>query len=516
LNKTISDFTSSPMHLQMISVILKDKKEIDDIDSHIQIFGLYEKFIEKIFDNYIEKTKPNKSNLTTMDMIKREKKIFMESYKLVSLDSLLSEKEIEELELTKDIENEIKKEDKDPKTLNLRYRLATLIDNRLKWSHKTYQEFFAAKYFLNQMENEKVTNYFISTVLNNDKRFELIRQFIDNSPEFHQLRFKPLSISIDESIKNVLETSLIENNSKITMFIIDNFENMNLKKLKNKTDLANISLTNSMRPLHYAGINSELIKYLIQNDADVNANNEDGETALHRASINGHLEVVKLLIENNADVNAINEQEETALHIASFNEHLEVVKLLIENNANVNAKDEDGGTALHNASLYGHSKVVELLIEEVDDVNAKDGYGSTALHIASFYRHLKVVKLLLEKGADVDAEGEDGDTALHIASFYGHLEVVELLIEKGADVKAKNKQGDTALKIGINGATEDIIKNLNDFKYSCILNVVTKLFHVGIKTQYPDVIKHLRSCYDRNSPALDVHTACVYAEFKKG
>ena len=44
----------------------------------------------------------------------------------------------------------------------------------------------------------------------------------------------------------------------------------------------------------------EIVKLLIENGADVNAKNEDGETALHLANRKGYLDIVKYLIAKGA------------------------------------------------------------------------------------------------------------------------------------------------------------------------------------------------------------------------
>jgi hypothetical protein len=169
------------------------------------------------------------------------------------------------------------------------------------------------------------------------------------------------------------------------------------------------------------------------------------------ASLEGHLEVVRWLLEKGADVNAAEENGWTALMVASDNGHLPVVKLLVEKGADVNKAKNNGRTALIFASLWGYLPVVKWLLEKGADVNAaadadavKEG-GWTALMHASQKGHLRVVKLLLDEKADVNAVDNMGRTALMFASEKGHLPVVKLLLEKGADVNAvANDDGKTA------------------------------------------------------------------------
>ena len=52
--------------------------------------------------------------------------------------------------------------------------------------------------------------------------------------------------------------------------------------------------------------NPQVISFLLQNNADVNKTNKDGETPLHRGCKIGNLDIVKLLINNGASINLIN------------------------------------------------------------------------------------------------------------------------------------------------------------------------------------------------------------------
>ena len=89
----------------------------------------------------------------------------------------------------------------------------------------------------------------------------------------------------------------------------------------------------------------KLVKVLIDENANVNAADSYGTTALMEAAENGHLGVVKYLISKGADFNAATLYGKTALIFAASNGHLEVVKYLISVEANPFLIDNDGKTA---------------------------------------------------------------------------------------------------------------------------------------------------------------------------
>lgn len=60
----------------------------------------------------------------------------------------------------------------------------------------------------------------------------------------------------------------------------------------------------------------------------------DGETALCEACRCGHIEVVKWLIDNQADVNSCSDKG-TPLYIAAYSEHREIVEMLLDTSAYV-------------------------------------------------------------------------------------------------------------------------------------------------------------------------------------
>ena len=190
-----------------------------------------------------------------------------------------------------------------------------------------------------------------------------------------------------------------------------------------------------------------VIRLLLEEGADINANKKSGGTTLMEAANKRDEIIVRLLLEKGADVNLKDTSGRTALSIAANIGYETTVRLLLEKGADVNLKDTSGRTALSIAAKEGEEIVVRLLLEKGADVNVKDQDGETALMKAARNKYEKgeqAVQVLLEKGADVKAQDRDGETALMKAAEEGSGTIVQLLLEKGADINVKNKSGETA------------------------------------------------------------------------
>lgn len=250
------------------------------------------------------------------------------------------------------------------------------------------------------------------------------------------------------------------------------------------------SRTNSTDPLRMASNRGSyrLVKSLLGKGADVNGQDDKGETALHAALSGGllygswpayftgpdqeRLEVIELLLDSGADINARRKECSDhgsysnrlfvsghrddpghALGIACQLPRPEFAGLLLDRGADVNSQIDFYGSALSVACHEGHVAVAEMLLDRGADINPSGlgGYYGSPLGAACYSGQVTIAKLLLDRGAEINARGGMHGTALHSASLMGHLELVKLLLDRQADIDAQRDDELTTLMVVTQG-----------------------------------------------------------------
>jgi ankyrin repeat protein len=183
-----------------------------------------------------------------------------------------------------------------------------------------------------------------------------------------------------------------------------------------------------------------IVRYLLDQGADVNATDVDGETPLMYAACRGHRATVQALLDAPA-LRVDGGPNAPQLFRAALRGDLAAAHGLLAQGSDANAREAGAWTALMGASALGYVDVVDALLEHGASVDAKDASGSTALMWAAKGSHADIADTLLGRGADVNAKDTKDVTALMWAASSGHVQVVQTLLAAGADVKAIDKWG---------------------------------------------------------------------------
>ena len=144
-----------------------------------------------------------------------------------------------------------------------------------------------------------------------------------------------------------------------------------------------------------------------------------------------------MLQQENIEVDAINDKGETPLYIAIREDNLYIAELLLNAGADPNRICKDGDFLIHIAARHGKAHIVGMLLKYGVDVNSMNRSGETplicALKQAGYQKGtIDIVDLLIEKGAEVNACDKWGKSALYYAIKVDNTAIVEMLLEADA------------------------------------------------------------------------------------
>ena len=113
-------------------------------------------------------------------------------------------------------------------------------------------------------------------------------------------------------------------------------------------------------------MSEEMMRWLVEQGADINAVNKWGETSLHNIishlAFEGQLQTVDLLIRLGADIHAVTPDGDTPLHYAAKWGHLSIVEKLVENNGDIYVLNKRGQTPMeYMMAKAGNSNIRQIL-----------------------------------------------------------------------------------------------------------------------------------------------------------
>lgn len=140
---------------------------------------------------------------------------------------------------------------------------------------------------------------------------------------------------------------------------------------------------------------------------------------LQTLALSGQIKFMDKLLDDGLDIDDQDNDGFTALHKAIIGKKEAVISHLLRKGASPHIRDRDGASPLHYAVQVGAMQTVKLLIKYEVDVNAADNEGWTPLHIAVQSRNRDIAKVLLVNGADKTRRTKDGMTPLDLSLCFG-------------------------------------------------------------------------------------------------
>ncbi|XP_009461587.1 PREDICTED: protein phosphatase 1 regulatory subunit 12B-like [Nipponia nippon] len=196
--------------------------------------------------------------------------------------------------------------------------------------------------------------------------------------------------------------------------------------------------------------NLDMVKFLVENGANVNQQDNEGWTPLHAVASCGYLNIAEYLISHGANVAAVNSEGEVPSDIA---EEAAMKDLLLEQvkKRGVDldlARKEEEQQMLQDARQWLNSGRIE-------DIK-QPRTGATALHVAAAKGYSEVMRLLIQAGFNLNVQDNDGWTPLHAAAHWGVKEACSILAEALCDMDIRNKLGQTPFDVADEGLVEHL------------------------------------------------------------
>jgi len=246
---------------------------------------------------------------------------------------------------------------------------------------------------LDAYKNEENSNALFNAIMNED--IELVRSIFTNKS------FKPWEYRNKDNY-NALQTASFSNLYQIVKAIID--------EMKKRVSL------------------QQLTRW-------INSKSELGFTALHYASYKGNIDIIKILIENEANMLETNNKGLNVMHMAVQGDHPESLIYFKEKyKLNFEITDSLGSTPLHWACYTGSENAFQFMLSfENINLNVVDTEGYTPLHLSVISERVNIIKKLLQNGADKEIKDKIGRTPLELATKPKKLiniAIVEMLTEE--------------------------------------------------------------------------------------
>nr|XP_003706405.1 PREDICTED: ankyrin repeat domain-containing protein 16-like isoform X2 [Megachile rotundata] len=195
--------------------------------------------------------------------------------------------------------------------------------------------------------------------------------------------------------------------------------------------------------------------------------NKDMKRPLHEAAQFARSDVLKYLIEKGATVDCLKRADWTPLMLActKTGSHAhECIATLLNAKANPFLRNKDGWTALHMVCRSGDEVAFDLLVNEsIKCIDDRSNNGRSSMHIAAFHGHEGIIDRLAALNSNfLNSRDSSGSTPLHEATKAGYLNVVKQIIQLGADVRATDNVDQTILHVAALTGNTEIVRYILD------------------------------------------------------
>ncbi len=150
----------------------------------------------------------------------------------------------------------------------------------------------------------------------------------------------------------------------------------------------------SLHDIAATGDLNQVRALLARNPKALESRDKMQKTPVYFAITYDRVDVLKFLIEQGADVNVRDKTGLTPLHVATFMSRPACADALIKAGAKIDAVDDFGDTPLHSGAIHGMTGMIGFLVRRGADLHAVNSQGETPLDLAVKYHQDRAVETL--------------------------------------------------------------------------------------------------------------------------
>ncbi len=513
------ELTSIPLQIRMLAEVVFQKKF--ELPENLGLFELYTLFVERKIEIYIKDKAKMQKNVFTQAIIDDHLTSLKIIYQNVALKELFDEQN--EKFIVKNVYSKINKNENET---FIRSGLADISNEKHRFIHHTFAEYFIALWLTINLQDEQIQNLLLTRILILQD-YAVIRLFFNG----HLGKSKLTLITLNPNVISlrVLHIAAKESHGFIINILLHTFK----KDSKTLQDL-------------------------------VVAKDKDERTALQLAAESGHDKVVQQLLDFvqvnleerypgtiQALVMAKDEDKRTVLQLAAGSDRDKVIHKLL-NFLQVNLEERYPGTlqalilatdkyelnALQLAAGRGHDKVVQQLLNFVqvnleerypgtlqDLIFATDKYERNALKLVAGRGHDKVVQQLLNfvqvnleerypgtLQTLVVAKDEDERTVLQLAAKIGDDKVIQQLLNfVQVNLEERYSGSLLALILSTDNYKQNALHLAAEIGHVEVVQKLLNFVQVNLEERYPGTLLVLilaTDKYKRNALQLAAGSGC--------
>jgi len=201
---------------------------------------------------------------------------------------------------------------------------------------------------------------------------------------------------------------IIEKNVELFKGFLRYIKDINIKDEQGR----NLVFNEVMKDYYYQGRyeDFQMLDILIEKGIDINCIDNSGKTPLMYMVEYGvrikdkqrrgyFIKRLKNFLKYKVNLNIQDKDGQTVIHKVVIADDLEVLENLLEKKVDVNLKDKQGRTALHHTQWKGNYQIARWLIASGADMDLPDNSGFTILNYATISRHVRLIITLILSGA---------------------------------------------------------------------------------------------------------------------